>query len=189
MAGVSFFEGISPSSSSCRKTSSLHSSTMALSFTPSHQLGFSLMRLESAHIRSSTIWWGDNVKTKSSAGETCTHSPRVFLSSRRQYIVVRILERVFESTLWKLDRPPTPGLFAALAFFHRGGSVFGCQPHVLFPWARFFYRICGTNIVLPKQVICFYLHPWSRARLSASQGGYLLRYLCNGNDLTPQTCG
>jgi len=55
MPGVNFHSGCSQSSACC-KASSLHFSTMVSSFTFSHQLDFSLIRLERAHIRSSTIW-------------------------------------------------------------------------------------------------------------------------------------
>ena len=59
MAGVSFIEGASSLAPCCFQIASLQFSRVVLSFTSSHQLGLSLIWLESAHIRSSTIWWSD----------------------------------------------------------------------------------------------------------------------------------
>ena len=47
------------------------------------------------------------------------------------------MEGVFESTLWKLDRPLPLGLLTARTCFHRNGSVAVAGPHHA---ARFFMK-------------------------------------------------
>ena len=65
--GVNFHSGCSPSPACC-KASSLHLSTTVSSFAFSHQSDFSLIRLERAHIRSSTIW-RRNLRDQGRGGE------------------------------------------------------------------------------------------------------------------------
>ena len=72
-------------------------------------------------------------KAANDARETCTHSPRVFLSLEGMF--------EFESTFWKLDRPSPTGLLVARIWFHRGGSGFGCQSTFCFGGEVFY---CGS---------------------------------------------
>ena len=139
MAGVSLIEGSSSLASCRRKISSLQLSRVALSFTSSHQLCLSLMRLESAHIRSSTTW-GATSKSRNSPRGTHTYRPWVFLSLISFTAVRRILEGVFESTLWKLERPSPLGFLASRKQFLHGGWGFGYQPKF-----RFGGRVFSTS--------------------------------------------
>ena len=85
-------------------------------------------------------------KTCSGAEETFTYSPWGFRSWMWSCIVLWIMEGVFESTLWKLDRPLPLGLLAARTCFHRDGSVVVVGPH---PAARFFMKRADPVRVMP----------------------------------------
>ena len=103
MPEVKFHAGCSPSSPCC-KASSLHFSAMASSFIFSHQSGSSLIRLERAHIRSSTIWGRCKKPGVALAIGINTHSPWMFLSLSWSTTIRRVLKGMVEAMLWELNR-------------------------------------------------------------------------------------
>ena len=61
---------------------------------------------------------------------------------------------MFESTVWKLDRPPPPRFLAApSAWFHHGGSGFGCQPTFRFCGRVFYHWNADSVHVMPELLI------------------------------------
>ena len=95
------------SSHSC-KAPSLHFSTVAPFFISSHQLGFSLIELESAHIRSSANWRGDITNLRRSGEPSpLTILGRSFNPSVASYLVGVASSSSESSEIWKgCSNPP-----------------------------------------------------------------------------------
>ena len=92
---------------------------------------------------------------------------------------------MFESTLWKLDRPPPPRLLAGRTQFHRGGSGFGVIS-TTFSLTGTFSLFDSTAVPIslisfqPEQVIgfcIFALHGTAPERMNLSTPGPVLELL------------